>query len=339
MQRRYAALALTLAAFIGNPAAAEEVTLKIAHFLPSAAAAQQMVLEPWCATLAQESSGRIACQIYPAMQLGGTPGQLADQALRGVADIVWTAPGYSAGRFPAIEAMELPFVVRDAASGSKAAWDFYEQYAKQEFSKYKVLAVHVDGGVALHTSKRAIASLADIKGLKLRTPTRMASKTLAALGGEPVSMPPGQVTEAISKGVVDGAMGAWEVVLPTKLDEVTKYHTQPAVGQAYPAATVLVLLMNQQKYEGLAPDLKAILDRHSGPALVERFGKVWDDVAAKTQEKVRAAGGQVVDISEVDLSAMKNAARGVDAEWRAEMDKKGQDGTKLSEAAHALARR
>ena len=49
-------------------------------------------------------------------------------------------------------------------------------------------------------------------------------------------MPPGQVTEAISKGVVDGAMGAWEVVLPTKLDEVTRYHAQPAAGQTYPAA-------------------------------------------------------------------------------------------------------
>ncbi|MHA3904902.1 TRAP transporter substrate-binding protein [Castellaniella sp. WN] len=338
MQRRFAALALTLAASICTSASAQEVTLKIAHFLPSGAPAQKQVLEPWCADLAQASDGRIACQFYPAMQLGGTPGQLADQALRGVADIVWTAPGYSAGRFPVIEAMELPFVVRDAASGSRAAWKFYERHARKEFSKYRVLAVHVDGGVALHTANRPVAGLADIKGLKLRTPTRMASRILEVLGGEPVSMPPGQVTEAISKGVVDGAMGAWEVVLPTKLDEVTKYHIQPKAGQTYPSTTVLAVLMNQQKYDSLPDDLKTIIDERSGPPLVERFGKVWDDVAAQTRARVESTGGKVLDIGESDLRAMKNAARPVEAAWRAEMDEKGYDGPQLSDTARAFAR-
>ncbi|WP_345795951.1 TRAP transporter substrate-binding protein [Castellaniella sp. MT123] len=329
---------LTLTASCSAPALAADVTLKIAHFLPASAAAQQRVLEPWCKELGQASNGRIACQFYPAMQLGGTPGQLADHALHGVADVVWTAPGYSAGRFPVIEAMELPFVVKDARSGSRAAWKFYQQYAQPEFSKYKVLAVHVDGGVALHTANRPIKALGDIKGLKLRTPTRLASKTLAALGGEPVSMPPAQVTEAISKGVVDGAMGAWEVVLPTKLDEVTKYHIQPAAGETYPSTTVLTLLMNKQKYDSLPADLKTVIDAHSGLPLVEKFGQVWDDVAAETRAKVLAAGGQVVDLTSADLSAMKNAARPVEQAWREDMDKKGQDGRKLSEAAHALAR-
>ncbi|WP_322994801.1 TRAP transporter substrate-binding protein [Castellaniella sp.] len=331
-------LSAALAAAFIAPASAAEVTLKIAHFLPSAAPAQRLVMEPWCADLNQASNGRIECQFYPAMQLGGTPGQLADQALRGVADIVWTAPGYSAGRFPVIEAMELPFVVRNATSGSKAAWTFLQKYAQDEFSKYHVLGIHVDGGVALHTANREIKGLNDIKGLKLRTPTRMASKTLAALGGEPVSMPPGQVTEAIAKGVVDGAMGAWEVVMPTKLDEVTKYHTQPAAGETYPSATVLIMLMNKEKYESLPADLKQIVDERSGLPLVERFGFVFDDIAAKTRARVEASGGQVIDISETDLSAMKNAARPVDQEWRAEMDKKGLNGTELSDAARALAR-
>lgn len=124
---------------------AQQVTLKVAHFLPPVAPAQQQVLQPWCDTLAQESGGRIACQIYPAMQLGGTPSQLVDQVRNRVADVVWTAPGYSAGRFPAIEALELPFVVSDGQSGSRAAWTYYQTYAQKEFAPYKVLAVHVDG--------------------------------------------------------------------------------------------------------------------------------------------------------------------------------------------------
>lgn len=329
------ALAIPLAA----PAVAQDVTFKISHFLPSAAPAQKQVMEPWCADLKEASDGRIDCQFYPAMQLGGNPGQLADQALRGVADIVWTAPGYSAGRFPVIEAMELPFVVQDATSGSQAAWDYYMENAQDEFSKYKVLAVHVDGGVALHNSKKEIAKLDDIKGLKLRTPTRMASKVLTALGGEPVSMPPGQVTEAIAKGVVDGAMGAWEVVLPTKLDEVTKYHSQPVEGETYPSTTVLVLLMNQQKFDSLDPDLQKIIDDRSGLPLVQKFGQVWDDVAKETRERVAKEGGEVHAIDSESLAAMKKAAQKVEEEWVSEMDKKGKNGAALAKAAHDLGAR
>lgn len=330
------ALALGLAA-AALPAAAQEVTLKIAHFLPSVAPAQQKVMQPWCDALARDSGGRIVCQFFPAMQLGGTPAQLADQVRNGVADVAWTAPGYSAGRFPLIEALELPFVVSDATSGSRAAWAYYEQYARGEFDAYKVLAIHVDGGVALHTAKRPINGGADIAGLKLRAPTRMASKTLAALGGQPVAMPPAQVTEAIAKGVVDGAMGAWEVVLPTKLDEVAKFHAEPAAGRPYPSTTVLAMLMNKQKYEALPTDLKAVIDKHSGAPLVANFGKVWDEVAAATRQKVQAAGNKVVQLSDAELAAMKKTAQPVEDEWLKQVAEKGVDGRKLADAARSLA--
>jgi TRAP-type C4-dicarboxylate transport system substrate-binding protein len=152
---------------------AQEVTLKVAHFLPAGVPTQQKVLQPFCETLKKDSNGRIACQFYPAMQLGGTPAQLVDQVKNGVADIVWTAPGYSTGRFPIIEAFELPFLVADASSGSRAVWKFYQQYAQTEFAAYKVLAFHVDGGQAAHTGSREVKALGDWKGLKLRASTRL----------------------------------------------------------------------------------------------------------------------------------------------------------------------
>src|SRR5574343_843982 len=112
---------------------ADPVILKVAHFLPPTSGVQVKVIQPWCDKIEKESAGQLKCQIYPAMQLGGTPAQLVDQVKNGVADIVWTAPGYSSGRFPTIEAMELPFVVTDAVSGSKAAWAFYQKNAQKEF--------------------------------------------------------------------------------------------------------------------------------------------------------------------------------------------------------------
>ncbi len=317
-------------------AAAQEVTLKIAHFLPSAAPTQQKVLQPWCDEMKQASGGRIACQFYPAMQLGGTPAQLVDQVKNGVADVVWTGPGYSAGRFPAIEAFELPFMVADATSSSKALWKFYQQHAQAEFSAYKVLAFHTDGGQAVHTAAKPVTGLTGFTGLKLRTSTRVGAKTLAALGGQPVAMPPAQVTEAIAKGVVDGSLGAWELVYPTKLSEVTKFHAQPAPGVAHPTATVLTVLMNKQKYESLPADLKAIVDRTTGEAMVGRFGVMFDEVAADTRKRIAAQGNKISTFSAVEVAAMKRATASVEDEWAKQVGDKGLDGKKLIATAREL---
>jgi TRAP-type C4-dicarboxylate transport system substrate-binding protein len=337
MKIRYIAAIGALA--VSLPGFAQQVTLKVAHFLPAGVPTQQRVLQPWCEDLKRESNGRIACQFYPAMQLGGTPAQLVDQVKNGVADVVWTAPGYSTGRFPRIEAFELPFVVSDAVSGSRAVWKFYQQYAQQEFAAYKVLAFHVDGGQATHTGSKQVKSLADWKGLKLRASTRLGTKTVAALGATPVGMPPSQLTESISKGVVDGAMGAWELVVPLKLDEVTKFHAQPAHGKPFPSATVLMVLMNKQKFDGLPADLKAIIDKYSGPAMTEKLGKVFDEENANAHKKVVTRGNKVTDFSPEDMEAMRKATAPVEAEWIQQVAEKGVDGKALAAAAHDMAAR
>lgn len=336
MNYRRFALAGAVAASVSLPALAQEVTFKIAHFLPSAAPTQQKVLQPWCDEMKQASHGRIACQFYPAMQLGGTPAQLADQVKNGVADVVWTGPGYSAGRFPVIEAFELPFMVKDSTSSSKALWKFYQQHAQQEFAAYKVLAFHTDGGQAVHTAGKQVAGLTGFAGLKLRTSTRVGAKTLAALGGQPVAMPPAQVTEAISKGVVDGSLGAWELVFPTKLSEVTKFHLQPEAGVAYPTATVLTVLMNKQKYDGLPADLKAIVDKTTGEVMVGKFGAMFDEVAADTRKRIAAQGDKITTLSATQVTAMKQATASVEDEWAKQVGEKGLDGKKLIAAAREL---
>ena len=106
------------------PVAAQTVTLKVHHFLPGTSNVHVNLIQPWCDKIAKESGDRLKCQIYPAMQLGGTPAQLFDQARDGVADIVWTIPTYSAGRFIKSEVFELPFFTRSAkGSNGKALLD------------------------------------------------------------------------------------------------------------------------------------------------------------------------------------------------------------------------
>lgn len=322
-----------------QPVQAQEVTFKIAHFLPAVASTQKAVLQPWCDEMGQLSAGRIKCQFYPSMQLGGTPAQLADQVKNGVADIVWTAPGYSPGRFPRTEALELPGVLPlgGLASG-RAIWEFYGQNLKDEYKDFQVLAMHGDGGMNIHTANKPLASAEDFRGVKLRSPNRMIAKTLTALGATPVAMPPAQVTEAIAKGVVDGASAVWEVMLPTKLDEVTKYHFETPADRPVMGATVLTVLMNKKKYDALPADLKAIVDKTSGLPLVERYGKVWDEASVVARKKVEAMPGhKVIKVSGAQYDTILKQAAVVEKEWLVDAKTKNINGEVLVAAARAIA--
>lgn len=329
-----AALGLALGA---APAAAQEVTLKIGHFLPGVALAQKAVLEPWCEDLRRDSAGRIQCRFFPSMQLGGTPAQLADQAKNGVADVVWTAPGYSAGRFPKTEALELPGVLPlGGVAQGRAIWRVFEQQLQDEYAGYTVLAMHGDGGMNVHTAKTAIHGLKDFEGLKLRAPNRIIARTLAVFGTMPVVMPPAQMTEAIAKGVVDGASAVWEVIVPTKLDEVTRFHMETPADQLALGATVLTVLMNRDRYESLPAELREIVDRHSGLALVERFGRAWDGAIAAARDKVKTAGHTVNVVDGAAYDALLERAASVEHDWVAEAKGKGFDGAGLVAAARAI---
>ncbi|MEY4753275.1 MAG: hypothetical protein RJA44_950 [Pseudomonadota bacterium] len=326
---------LALAAHAG--AQAQEVTLKFSHFLPPNSNFHKNVLEPWCASIAKDSGNKLKCQAYPALQLGGTPPQIADQVKNGVADIAWTSPSYSTGRFPRTEALELPFSLPPGGlAGSKAMWEYYEKHGKEDFKDFHVLAIFSASNVVMSTANKPILTVDGFKGVKLRSPSRFAALFLTSLGGTPVNIPIAQVTESISKGVIDGAMAPWEVLPATKVDEVTKYHMEGQTGQPGFTQTPMAILMNKQKYESLPPDLKAVIDKNSGPALVELTGKVWDQGNEDARKKMAAQGNKILVIKNDDYAAMKKAAASVEADWIKQADGRGLDGKKLAAEVHAI---
>jgi len=311
------------------------VVLKVAHFLPANSNAHVNVIVPWCEDLADESGGRLRCQIYPSLQLGGTAGTLVEQVRNGVADVVWTSPGYSPGRFPRVEALELPFMLPyGGMAGNRLIWQFYQQHAAEDFAGYKVLALFGDGGQDVHVRGQPVRTLEDFRGLKLRASSRTTARTLEALGATPVSMPPAQLTESISKGVIDGALTTWEVVPPTKLDEVTRWHSAFARGEPALGYTILTMLMNQSRYERLPDDLKAIVDRNSGLALVERFGENWDVFSEQAKAAVDAE--RIVAVDAGEYARWQQAVDGVADEWARDAGERGLDGKALVDAARGL---
>jgi len=315
-------------------AAAQEVTLKVHHFLPAGSAVHTTIIEPWCERLARDSGNRMQCRIYPSMQLGGTAPQLYDQVRDGVVDVAWTLPGYTAGRFPRVEVFELPFMTREPVGTSKALWEYVEQHAPGEFADVKLIAAHVHGPGALHTTRRRIASLADLKGMKIRAPTRQASRLLAALGATPVAMPVPQVGEALAKGVLDGAALPWDVVPAVKAQELTRFHTEtdPAAPALY--TSTFVLAMNKARYAALPPELRRVIDANSGRALSGEIGRAYAE--ADTVGRKTAAQGVFDLVAGAELDAWRARGESVADAWVAEVSAKGIDGKKLLEHASAL---
>ena len=324
------------AAALAVPAFAQDVTLKVHHFWPPGAMGPSTILAPWCDKIAKDSGNRMKCQVYPAMQLGGTPGNLIDQVKDGVADIVWTLPGYTAGRFPMMEVFELPFMSSNAEATSQAAWDYYTQYGNKEFPGIKALALHVHDNGYIHTNPRQVKVMADFKGLRMRAPTRQTNKMLGALGATPVAMPLPQLAESISKGVVDGYLLPWEVIPSIKAHELTKFEseTDPKFRSLYTA--VFIFAMNQAKYDSLPPDLKKVIDANSGLATSAWLGKTQQGNDAIGRKAAADRGNQIHTFTAAEAQEFIKLSARVDDEWVADMDKRGFKGAALLDTAKSL---
>jgi TRAP-type C4-dicarboxylate transport system substrate-binding protein len=321
---------------LAGAAAAQEITLKVHHFLPPPSTAHAKFMVPWCDKIARESGGKLKCQLYAAMQMGGTPPQLYDQAKDGVADIVWTLPGYTAGRFPIVEAFELPFMMTNAEATSRALWDYVQQNAQAEFKDVKPLAFHVHGPGYVHTRDKQVKTLADFKGLKVRAPTRLTNKLIAAMGATPVGMPVPQVPEALSKGVIDGAVIPWEVVPAIKVHELVKYHaeTDPKFPAFY--TSVFIYAMNTAKYNGLPADVKKVLDANAGMELSSFIGNAFMEGDIPGRKAAEARNNTFYTVPASELENWRKASLPIYDEWIKEMGAKGHDGKKLVESARAL---
>lgn len=328
--------ALSVLACATLSASAQTVTLKVHHFLPAGSAAQTLFIKPWCDKIALESGDKMKCQIYPSMQLGGTPPQLFDQVKDGVVDVTWVLPGYMAGRFPLSEVFELPFMMQSPEGTSKALWDFVQQNpnVSAEFKDVKLLALHVHGDGVFHMTNKPVKTMADLKGLKVRAPTRQTNKMLAALGATPVAMPVPAVSEALAKSVIDGALVPYEVVPSVKIQELVKFHSETDLAEPAIYTSTFVFAMNKAKYESLPPDLKKVIDNNSGQTLSGQIGKTFlaaDGIGKKLTEKNTH---NVIPASE--LQSWKKASEQITTDWVADVTAKGANGKLLLENARAL---
>jgi len=314
-------------------AIAQEVTLKLHQFLPAQANVPSLILDVWADNVETASDGRIKVDRFPAMQLGGAPTELMDQAIDGVADVIWTVVGYTPGRFPSTEVFELPFFVNDARAASSAYWQMFETRMQDEFKDVHILGTWVHGPGVIHMSDPVMVP-GDLNGMKIRGASRQVNALLETLGATPVGMPVPAIPEALSKGVIDGTTIPWEVTGSLKISELVGYHTEFTGPMLY--TVTFVLAMNKGVYDGLPDDLKAVIDAQSGLEFSMFAGGVMQDMDAPARQIAVDAGNEITRLDAAQSAAWAAAAQPVYAAWIADVAGKGIDGQALIDEARAL---
>ncbi|MBI4182767.1 MAG: TRAP transporter substrate-binding protein [Proteobacteria bacterium] len=312
----------------------QTTTLRVHHFSSPSSLDQTVHLAPWARSVEAAAGGRIAIQIFPAMQLGGKPSDLVRQVEDGVVDIVYTLAGYTPGRFPGTVGLELPFLAGSSAVMSQVAMAFYDRHLRDEYAGLHLVSIHATEPARVHTARRPIRTLEDFRGLKIRVPSRYVGLAIQALGAVPVGMPLPEIYEALARGQVDGMTINWAIIPPVRLHEVAKHHTDVPVYQA-----MLVTLMNQRSYERLAPELRRAIDDNSGFAYAKAVGAKWDVEAAKARKIIAESGNDIVAVGEAEVARWRAAASGVYDLWVKEMNDKGKDGRRMLDDLLALVKR
>ncbi|MFD3188816.1 TRAP transporter substrate-binding protein [Sedimentitalea sp. HM32M-2] len=329
-----AAMAALTAGIPAAPALAQEVTLKLHQFLPAQANVPKLILDVWADKVEAASDGRIKIDRYPSMQLGGRPPELMDQAIDGVADIVWTVVGYTPGRFPSTEVFELPFMMTNARAVSRAYWEMFDKHWKDtEFKDVHILGTWVHGPGLIHSNK-PVATPEDLQGMKIRGGSRSINSLLTKLGATPVGMPVPAVPEGLSKGVIDGTTIPWEVTAALKVPELVHNHTEFTGNALY--VLTFVLAMNKEKYESMPDDLKKVLDDNSGLEFSVFAGGTQEDSDGPARQAALDNGNNIITLDVEQTAVWKEASQPIYDEWIADMSSKGIDGQALIDEARML---
>jgi len=335
MRKSLFGIPIAVAGLFASGAHGQEVTLRLHHFNPPTTAMHSKFIVPFTEMVAQRSGGKIKIEIYPALQLGGRPQQLLDQIRDGVVDIAWTLPGYTPGRLPQLDAFELPFVHKSVASSNKALVEFREKHLQEASKEYKFLALHVHAGNVLITRDKPIRTLEDFKGLKLRTPNQSGTWFLEAAGATPIGTTITEVSQLLSRGVIDGAALPFEIIWPFKMHELTKFHTELDGGRRF-QTTVFMLGMNKKKYDSLSPELRKMLDSTLGDDIVNLATKVWEEAEEPGIQAAKARGNTFIKMSAEETAKLVKLAQPVYERWIAAMKERNIDGKAILADAQAM---
>lgn len=298
---------------------AKTISLTYSNFFPPTHFNGQLG-DSWAKEIEKRTNGKVKVTYFPggALLKGAA---ICDGVIKGVCDIGMSCFAYTRGRFPAIEALDLPVGYTSGYAATMVANDFYKHFQPKELDEMKILYLHAHGPGLLH-SKKAVRNLNDIKGMKIRA-TGFSSKVCDALGAAAVGMPQGGTYEALQKGVVEGTFGPIEVLKGWKQGEVVKSTTECfSVGYT----TAMYVAMNKRKWAALPDDVKKVIEEVSAE-WIGKHAAGWDEADAQGKEFSLSLGNEMISLSDEESAKWAAAVKPVLDDYIKATEAKGLPGS------------
>jgi TRAP-type C4-dicarboxylate transport system substrate-binding protein len=295
------------------------ITLKVANWFP-VAHKQTPLLESWGKDLEKRTNGRVKVNYYPAGTLVPAP-QSYDAVTKGISDVGNHVLGYTVGRFPLTEVLDLPLGYPNNTVPTKLANAFYAKFQPKEFNDVKILWFHAQAPGIVHSKTKPITKLEDLKGMKMRTYGSNA-KLMSLLGGTPVAMPMTDVYDALSRGVAEGLMCAYEATEGFRFGDQLKYSTE---NYATSYSAVFAIVMNKDKWNSLPPDIQKIIDTMS-TEYIEKYAAMWDDIEISGKAYLVKRGNKINTLSKEEEAKWVEKAQPIFDDYVKKMKEKGLPG-------------
>lgn len=284
-----------------TPGYGKTVEMTYSIFFP-ATHGNTILATEWAKEIEKRTNGAVKINMFPGATL--TPAdQCYDGVVKGISDIGMSVVSYVKGRFPLSEVTDLPLGYKSGKQVTNLMNAYFEKFKPKEFDDVKMMYVHGHGPGILHTCKKPVEKLEDLKGMKIRC-TGTSMKVAAALGATPVAMPQTETYDALQRGVAEGVLSPIETLKGWKFAEVVKYTTQN-FGSAY--SIMFFVAMNKKKWEALPKDVQETIEKINKEWIV-KTGEGWDKFDKEGTEYALSKGNKIIPLSKEE-----------DARWAAQM--------------------
>jgi tripartite ATP-independent transporter DctP family solute receptor len=281
------------AVLLGLPASAQQKqVLKVSDVHPLGYPTVEALVRMG-AKLEKATNGRLAFQMFPAMQLGGEK-EMIEQAQVGALQIARISTGPMGPVVDELNVFNMPFVFRDEAHMRKVIDGAIgrELLDKLTASPARLVALGwMDAGTRNVYAKKPVTKPADLKGMKIRMMGNpLFVDTMNAMGGNGISMGFGELYQALQTGVVDGAENNPPTIVTHKHHEIAKVYS--LTGHLIIPE---IFVFSKASWDKLGKADQDLIKKLSREAQMEQRG-LWDKMVKESEDKLKAAGVQFVNV-------------------------------------------
>ena len=189
---------------------------------------------------------------------------------------------------------------------------------QKEYSEIKLLWNWASATFQIHTTKKPVKVLADLKGMKIIAWSRATSQIISALGANPVLIPPTDTYLALERGMADGVFCPLAPVVSFKINEAAKYTTICDM-----MVTGFWAGMSWDLWKSLPKKIQKDFTDTTGEKMARASGKTLDEGAARDSVKLKKKGHVFIVLSDKERANWLNATVSLREAWIKEMEGKG----------------